>query len=252
MKTIERAIAQNLLDFVEAAQRVAPDLAATAIPCAGGVAAFVGIGSPLTTVKGAGPTLTADDIDTAEAFFRANDVRHVVFELAPWISADTLEVLTHRGYIVDGSEDVVIHKPPFESAAPLHPIVAVNAEDWPGLMLRVDEPSELPSWRSLADISAVLPGVFRLAVLDEAGASVSCAQLAPAADVAIFGNDATLESARGRGAQQASIQKRLRYATAHRFRVAAAEVAPGSTSERNYLRCGFSIAYSRTHYARQL
>jgi hypothetical protein len=58
MKVVERAVAQNLQDFVKAAQALAPDLAAAAIPCGGGAAAFLGIGSPLTTVKGAGPSLT--------------------------------------------------------------------------------------------------------------------------------------------------------------------------------------------------
>jgi hypothetical protein len=252
MKTIERAMAQNLLDFVETAQHVAPDLGAAAIACAGNVGAFLGSGSPLTTVKGAGPSLSAADIETAEAFFLGHGVHRAVFELAPWVMPDAIGLLTQRGYQVAGSEDVVVRKPPFEVPTPGHRVVPVSAEDWPALMLRVDEPSDLPSWDSLAEISALLPGVLRFAVLDDRGDLVSCAELAPASDVAIFGNDATLESARGRGAQQATIQERLRYAADLRFRVAAAEVAPGSTSERNYIRCGFSIAYTRTHYAREL
>jgi len=252
MKMIERAVAQNLLDFVQTAHEVAPELGAAAIPCAGGVAAFVGVGSPLTTVKGVGPSLTAADIETAEAFFRAHGEQRAVFELAPWVTVDTLELLTRRGYQRDGAEHVVVHKQPFEAATLPQRVVPVSAEDWPALMLHVNEPSDLPSWRSLVNICAVLPGVRRVAVLDDSGASVSCAELLPAADVAIFGNDATLESARGRGAQQAAIHERLRYTEALRLSVAAAEVAPGSTSERNYLRCGFIVAYSRTHYARQL
>ena len=99
---------------------------------------------------------------------------------------------------------------------------------------------------------AVLPAVQSVAVLDPCGVPFSCAQLTPTVDVALFGNDATLQSARGRGAQKATIQQRLRYATALRFRLATAEVAAGSTSERNYLRCGFLLAYTRTHYGRRL
>jgi hypothetical protein len=98
----------------------------------------------------------------------------------------------------------------------------------------------------------MLPGAVRLGVLDEHGTSISCAELVPALDVAILGNDATLASARGRGAQQATIRQRLHYASALQFKLAAAEVANGSTSERNYLRGGFSVAYTRTHYARPL
>jgi hypothetical protein len=252
MKTLERAFAQNLLDFIKTAEEVAPSIGAAAIACGGGVAAFLGDDSPLTTVKGAGPTLTASEIDTAEEFFRSHGSHRAVFELAPWIHPDAIDLLISCGYEVVGTEDVVVHKPPFPQAPALHPVVAVSAQEWPALMLRVDEPSELPTWRSLAEISAVLPGVVRLGVLDEHGLPISCAELVPASDVAILGNDATLASARGRGAQQAAVRQRLHYASILRFKLAAAEVASGSTSERNYLRCGFSVAYARTHYARRL
>lgn len=252
MEMIERAVAHNLLDFVHTAREVAPDVGAAAIPCAGGVAAFLGIDSPLTTVKGAGPALRACDIETAEEFFRSHAVRRAIFELAPWVAADALESLRRRGYKAVGSEDVVVRRPPFDDGAPLHPVVSVSAADWPALMLHVNEPSASPAWRSIGDVCALLPGVMRLAVLDDGGGSVSCAELMPAGAVALFGNDATLESARGRGAQKAAIQERLRHAGALRFKLAAAEVAPGSTSERNYVRCGFVVAYTRTHYARRL
>ena len=252
IELLERAFGRNLLDFVHAAQDVAPDLSAAAIRCGGGVAAFLGDASPLTTVKGAGPSLAASDIDTAEAFFRDHGAHRAVFELAPWVSDDALGLLTRLGYAPAGTEDVVVHKPPFPDVPPLRAVVPVSTAEWPALMLRVNEPLELPSWSALADISAVLPGVVRLAVLDEEDAPVSCAQLVPEQETAIFGNDATLESARGQGAQTAAIRQRLRYAAALRFKFAVAEVAGGSTSERNYLRCGFSIAYTRTHYARVL
>jgi hypothetical protein len=252
MELLERAFAHNLLDFVRTAEEVAPDVGAAAIACGGGIAAFLGDDAPLTTVKGAGPALTACDVDTAEDFFRRHGSRRAVFELAPWTRPDALNLLALRGYEVAGTEDVLVHKPPFQHATPLYRVVSVSAEAWPALMLRVNEPSQLPIWNSLGDISAVLPGVVRLGVLDEHGTAVSCAELVPAREVAVFGNDATLLSARGRGAQQATIHQRLRYASALRFRLAAAEVAGGSTSERNYLRCGFSVAYTRTHYARLL
>ena len=252
MELLERAFAHNLLDFVRAADEIAPDVRAVAMACGGGVAAFFGDNSPLTTVKGAGPALSSCDIDAAEDFFRRHGSRRVVFEVAPWVLPDAVNLLTLRGYEVAGTEDVVVCKPPFQHATPALPVVSVSAGAWPALMLRVNDASELPTWHSLASISAVLPGVVRLGVLDEHGASISCAELVPALGVAIFGNDATLLSARGRGAQQATIQQRLHYARALRFKLAAAEVARGSTSERNYLRCGFSVAYARTHYARLL
>jgi hypothetical protein len=220
--------------------------------CGGGVAAFLGDESPLTTVKGAGPALTACDVDTVEDFLRRHGSGRAVFEIAPWMHPDALARLAARGYEVAGSEDVVVHKPPFLAASTSSSVVSISAGEWPALMLRVNEPAELPTWRSLAEISAVLPGVVRLGLLDELGTAIACAELVPALGVAIFGNDATLPSARGRGAQQTSIRQRLHHASVLRFKLAAAEVAGGSTSARNYLRSGFSVAYTRTHYARLL
>ncbi len=252
MKTLERAFAHNLLDFIRTADEFAPSIGAVAIACGGGIAAFLGDDSPLTTVKGVGPALAACDVETAEEFFRRHGSQRAVFELAPWMDPGAVELLTLRGYEVAGTEDVVVHKLPFLDAPPSNPVVSVSAGEWPALMLRINEPSEIPSWHLLAEVSAVLPGVVRLGVLDDHGIPISCAELVPALDVAILGNDATLASARGRGAQQATIRQRLHYASALRFKIAAAEVASGSTSERNYLRCGFSVAYTRTHYARLL
>jgi hypothetical protein len=68
----------------------------------------------------------------------------------------------------------------------------------------------------------------------------------PYNDVVVFGNDATLPTARRHGAQTALIEARLN-ATPEGV-IATAEVAPGSGSERNYLRCGFVVAYTRSHY----
>ena len=253
MEMIERAVARNLLDFVEAARQVAPHLRAAATACGdGGVAAFVGADSPLTAVKGAGPELGASDVNAAETFFRVHGIARVVFELAPWVTAETIELLVDRGYEVVGSEAVVARRTPFDDETPVHRVVPVSAADWPALMLGMNETSDSASWVSIVDACAVLPDALRFAVLDESGDSIACAELMPADGVGLFGNDATLESARERGAQRAAIQQRLRSAAELGLSLVAAEVAPASASERNYLRCGFVVAYSRTHYVSRL
>jgi hypothetical protein len=55
MPKLERAVARNLQDYVAAYRHLAPQVGAAGIEVAGGVAAFTGIDSPLTTVKGTGP-----------------------------------------------------------------------------------------------------------------------------------------------------------------------------------------------------
>jgi hypothetical protein len=249
---IERAVAQNLLDYVRAVQPVAPEVQAAAIGCAGGVAAFTGIGSPLTTIKGAGPDIPDGDIDAAETFFQERGVKQIVFELAPWISVRSIERLLGRGYRLAGVEDVVVRSQPFDAPVPSHRVDVVSAEEWPALQLAVNDAPDTPVWSAILRASAQVREAIRLGVRDESGMWIACAELFPVGDVALFANDATLKSARGRGAQTATIHHRLGEVAARGFVCVAAEVAPGSTSERNYLRCGFQLLYTRSHYARGL
>jgi hypothetical protein len=84
MRTLEGAVADNLEDYVLAYGKVAPQLDAQCLRVASGVAAFTGIGSPLTTVKGASADLSARDLDEIEAFFRDHHAATVTIEMAPW------------------------------------------------------------------------------------------------------------------------------------------------------------------------
>jgi hypothetical protein len=270
VEAVERAVALNLLDYARALAAVAPESRAESIGCAGGVAAFMGPGSPLTTVKGAGPDISEWEIDAAEALFRRRHAGASVFELAPWVSGASIERLSRRGYGVTGSEDVVVRHPAYDAPLPAprvappeashrvmppvasHRVVPVESVAWPDLMLRMNQAEDAPGWTALTRASAVLRAAMRFGVLDDVGTWVGCAEIFPTGTVALFANDATLESARGRGAQTAAIQHRLRIAAAHAFPLLAAEVAPDSTSERNYLRSGFQLAYARTVYSRTL
>lgn len=252
LETIERAVARNLLDYVQALNMVAPGLAGAATPCAGGTAAFVGAGCPLTTIKGAGPVVTDDDIEHAEEWFRRHGVNAVVFELAPWISGETADRLLRRGYEVTGSENVVVRRSPFDAPQPLHPVKRVDTGNWPEIMLQVNDAADSPLWRGLVQACASLPDAMHFAIPGTSGGWIGCAQVLPAAGIALFANDATHPTARGHGAQTAIIHERLRAIAKLPFFCLAAEVAPGSTSERNYLRCAFRVFYARAHYSRRI
>ena len=242
MEILERAFGQNLRDFVQTSRGGA------AISCAGGVAAFLGPDSPLTTVKGAGTEFDEDAIDRTEEFFRSTGSERAMFELAPCAPG---ELLLRRGYEVVGSEHVLLRRPPFDCAAPEVEVVAVPEEKWPEVQLSANDAEDSSEWRRTVALCAALPNVMRFGIRDGNG-WIACAEVMPAGDVAIFGNDATMPLARGRGAQTATILERLRAAASGGFSCVAAEVAPGSTSERNYLRCGFEIAYKRLWYAKAI
>jgi hypothetical protein len=244
---IERTLARDLRDYVAAYRRLAPCAGATWSEVAGGVAAFTGPDSPLTTVKGAGPHLSGRDLGTIEAFFGDHGAATVTIELAPWITDDTARALARSGYRVTDQEDVVVSGS--LRAEPGLAVEDVALEAWPAVMRRCFELVEGSVLVDLFAASADLPGCRLFGVRDTTG-WIACAGAVPYEPLVIFGNDGTRPEARGRGAQRALIDARL--AALPAGRLAVAEVEPGSGSERNYLRSGFAIAYTRTHYVRTL
>ncbi|WP_321472387.1 hypothetical protein [uncultured Paludibaculum sp.] len=251
IQTIEEAAARNLLDYVLAFQQWAPAVGAAALPCAGGVAAFTGAGSPLTTVKGAGPEISESEIDAAEWFFRRHRARRVVFECAPWLTADTLERLARRGYRPEGTEAVVVLPLPCEVEPAAPPVAELPEETWVRVFPAAFELPDDPLWPELARVAWRLPGARNLGVVDGEGLAMGCAQMVAAGGVAVLGNDGTLPGARGRGVQTALIRARVKRAVDEELRLAVAEVSQGSVSEKNYLRCGFGSGYVRTSWVGQ-
>jgi hypothetical protein len=252
VEAVECAVARNLTDFVDALRKCGADPGPAAIRCGGGVAAFTGHDCPLTTIKGAGPELTNSDLHLAEEFFRSHDAKTVTFELAPWISPAVEQRLHTSGYEVAALEDVVVRQPPFEAPSPTLPVGFVAAEQWPALMLRINAAPDWVPWRALASAAAILPDVVSVIATNSDSTPIACAQLMPVDAVALFANDATHSSARGRGAQKSLIDARLRIAQNRTFEFVAAEVAPASGSERNYLRSGFRVAYTRVSWRKNL
>ena len=62
MRRIENAVARNLQDYVATYLQVAPQTDTECIAVVSGVAAYTGIDSPLTTVKGAGAQISPRDL----------------------------------------------------------------------------------------------------------------------------------------------------------------------------------------------
>lgn len=256
IEVIERTVSQNLKDFVSALKRISSDNRAGMIPCAGGVAAFTGVDSPLTTIKGAGPEIADSDIDEAIFFFDRNGEQSAKFELAPWVTDSSRKRLAARGFEEVGVEDVVVCQLPVAVPESRFTIAPMEVTPWARLVATSAGLQDDASLFEVLQAAALLPDAVNLGVLDEGSTWISSAQIVPVNGVAIFGCDGTLPSARGRGAQSATIHERLRRAANSGYSWAIAEVEPGSTSERNYLRCGFHVAYGRTCYrlnrARQL
>jgi len=249
MWALERAVALNLQDYVAAFRRVVPEVDAACSKFAHGVAAFTGLDSPLTTVKGTGAQISTRDLEEIESFFRDHHAPSVTIESAPWLNEESKALLVDRGYGVAGQENVVATtsgSPRSDEALRTEPI---PVHEWPEVLRRCSGlPDESPM-KELVTASAHLTNAA-LYGLREGGRWIACAQSVTCNSVVIFGNDATLPEARGRGAQTALSEER--HAALPAGTIVMAEVAPGSASERNYLRCGSQIVFPRKHYARVL
>jgi len=245
MGKIEEAMGRNLQGYVAACQQMAPEIGADCIEVAGGVVAFTGIGSPLTTVKGTGPQISPRHLQAIESFFRDHQADSVTIEVAPWLTARSKGNLGERRYRVAGREDVVATTSGSTLASDRFRMELVPAHEWPELMHGSYELPEESSFAAVITAAAHLPDA-QLYGIREHDRWIACAQSASYGDVVVFGNDGTRSDARHRGAQTALIRERLRVLP--HGTIVTAEVDPASGSERNYLRCGFRIAYSRTHY----
>ncbi len=247
MQEIETAVGRNLQDYVTVYRHVAPHAGAACTEVAGGVAAFTGTDSPLTTVKGMGAGVSRSDLNEIEAFFLDHDVATVTVEMAPWLREESKQVLSERGYSAAGEEDVVTSTSSTSHSRAALRVEPVPLQAWPELMRATSElPNESPMNELV--IAAAHLSHAELFGVRENERWIACAQPVTYDDVVIFGNDGTLPEVRRKGAQTALIEGRLQALPPGK--IAMAEVAPVSGSERNYLRCGFQIAYTRTHYVR--
>jgi hypothetical protein len=249
MEHIERAIAENLRDYVSAYREAAPGVGAKSIEVAGGVAAFLGSGSPITAVKGVGARVTTKELEKIEDFFAGFGVKDPTIEIAPWLQESSLEVLRSRGYKPAATEDVVVRASGTESSRGISGVEEVSKGDWPELMRGAYElPDESP-FRELVHACPRMPRGRSIGIRANEK-WVACAQMHSYEGVMLFSCDGTVPSARGKGMQETLINYRLQALPSRS--IAAAEVTPGGGSERNYLRCGFQIAYARTHWRKQL
>jgi hypothetical protein len=82
---LEAALGRNLEDYVTACQVSVPSVRADFVRVGTAVAGFTGCASPLTTVKGAGPSLPAADLEEIESFFYSRGAERVTIEAAPWL-----------------------------------------------------------------------------------------------------------------------------------------------------------------------
>jgi GNAT superfamily N-acetyltransferase len=217
---------------------------------------FDGIGSPLTQTFGLGLFSQPTDaqLDLIEAFYRERGAE-VFHEVSPLADPAVLPLLGDRGYRPIELTSVMHMRLTGVALARAHepaPQLRVRGVDPREAMLWAETSArgwgETPELRSFmlefGNIGAQAGGTVCF-VAEWDGHPIAAAALGLHNGVAILAGASTDPAFRGRGAQAALLDTRLRYATEAGYDMAMMGALPGSASQRNGERQGFRIAYTR-------
>lgn len=215
------------------------------IEIAGGLAAFSGVGSPLTHAVGLGlnAPVTASELDRLEDFYRSRG-SGISIELCPLADWSLLELLGQRGYRIVECNNVLAAPIAGTPDARVH--ITRDECLWSRIML--EGFFNRPEFTALE-----LDTAARVFHLENASAFLALSHGAPAAagamntrgNLALLFADGTLPPYRHQGLHLALIRARLHHAANLACDLATAATMPGSVSQRNYERAGFRVLYTK-------
>lgn len=249
---LEALTAREMWRMARAAHEVFPDREAVAIEVAGGVAAYVGEGSPINEAFGLGfdGEVTEDDIALLERFYEWRKTRGKV-AICPFAHSSLPRLLGERGWVPET----------FENLLGMH---IAAGDDWSATDVEVRQcaPEERDLWARVVAVGFASPALPTQAELDLGhivasregamhflawvdGEPAGTGELVIEEGVGWLSGDTTLPPYRGRGIQRAMQVARLRAARDAGCTLAVTESVPGSGSQRNMERLGFRVLYTR-------
>jgi GNAT superfamily N-acetyltransferase len=260
---IDRAEMRLSMAIADTVARRDPSARVVVSPIAGGHAVFAGAGGPANKAIGVGfgaaidePALAAIEADWSE---RGEPMR---FELATLADASLAPLLTARGYRLTGFENVSGRPigdtdavPALPAGVTIEDVPADDYREWMDVTLDAflapdgSAPNEEHYPRELlesvmADFVAT-PGFTRY-LLRVDGVPAGEATLRLDDGIAQLCGAATLPAFRRRGIQSLLFNWRIAAARAAGCDLAVVTTQPGSKSQANAIRQGFSLLYTRT------
>ena len=263
MQFVDKTLARRLesaeempqVDCARMFQKLRPEIGAAFEPFCGGHMIFAGLNSPIGHAAGLGfdRPVTGEDLDRLEAFYRAKNAP-AQLDLCPLTDPSVLELVTARRYTLMELNNVLFRK--------LEPS---DSEALPeGVRIRRGKPEEAAHFSDivarsffekgdppegfadmLSPLFAVPESLTFLASVDGAPIAAAAGRIIPEHRIfALFGAG-TLPVYRGRGIQTALLRLRMKAAFEAGCEYAVVVTRGGTTSERNCLRVGFQIAYSK-------
>lgn len=254
-RRLERAEGRMSAACVAVRASAEPAVGAAWSEIGGAYALFDGRDSFLTQTFGLGVFEPAgpDVLEGIEAFFHARGAA-VHHEVSP-LAGDAPRRLAARGYRPVEATNVLYRPaagPPTTTAPDLRVRLATpeEADVWAEVAAQgwADDPAAADFMRTYGRLLARADGVYCF-LAEQDGRPVAAAALGLHARTALFAGASTIPEARGRGAQRALLEVRLRHAVAHGCDLAMLGALPGSASQRNAERHGFRIAYTRTKWS---
>jgi hypothetical protein len=258
-RRIETAEAQLMHDMVSAAVGTARAPAAFVHELAGGTATFIRVGSPMNKVIGVGLDAPVDEAALAaiEAAYRtAGEPCRI--ELATLADPRTYEQLMTRGYRLLGFENLLV-RALTDAAATSSDIRIERATD---ATLAAFRDTLVDAFAHGDDTGVVVDTFTRDAIADavtdtlgtasiarylayRGDALAGAASMSVQGSIAMLAGSSTLAPHRRRGVQGALLARRLADARAAGATLATITTAPGTQSQANVMKLGFSLAYSR-------
>ena len=267
---LEGLICAEYRRLAEVAHALMPDVSAECLAVAGGVALWLGEGSPVNLAVGLGLNGPVDEteVECLETFYgeRGADAR---VSTCPLADSSLFLALGRRGWRVSEFEHLLVLELGEES-----PLAGPDARTGgrpdcgssATYDVRVCPPAERDTWARVAALgfsNGAVPGrgggeevgkimagreeaVLVLAWVD--GKPAGTGALVVDGGVGWLSGDSTLPRYRGHGIQQAVQRHRLKLARDAGCDLAATEAAPGGASHRNMERLGFRIAYTHAEF----
>ena len=248
-RRLEAAEAIDAAGGAEAACKVDPSSDAITCAVAGGVLAFCGAVSPLTHALGIGmhSAVTEEHLNEIEQFFFSRGAG-VSIDVCPHADPSLRELLVERGYRLAEMNNVLVRAltpseqwpvdVPVETASDADEYARTVASGFFGREFVTDD--EILLGRTIFHLPSATPMIARID-----GTAVGACAWSGRNGVASLYGDATLVAFRQRGIHSAMIAARLNAAVAAGCDIATAGTQPGSSSQRNYQRLGFEVAYTK-------
>jgi GNAT superfamily N-acetyltransferase len=264
---IERVEVQLVEAASKAAHRRRPEANGFVIPLAGGVASFADDNSPFNKVAGLGfgGVPDAAELDQVERAFAGNGAP-VQVELAHLVDPELGILLTERGYRLESFEDVLglALEDRYEPITPVGIEIRPSGDDEFDAWLEVvadaaaQPDTQGVPWREefprdtymAAERDAAAANIARYIALRD-GVIAGGAGLRTSEGIAQLAGAATSPRHRRHGIQSAFLQTRLADAAAAGCDVAVITTQPGSKSQQNAHRQGFTLLYTRAILVKQ-